>query len=89
MALGTLYRNLNDLVEKGILAEVQIPQQKQKYELVKQQHAHMVCEVCDQVMDVDADMHGIIDKIGDKGKFHVLNATVVLSGVCEDCQKGK
>lgn len=89
MALGTLYRNLNDLVEKGILAEVQIPQQKQKYELVKTPHAHLVCEVCDSVVDVDADLHGVINSIGDKGKFHVLGTTVVLSGVCESCQKGK
>lgn len=86
MALGTLYRNLNDLVEKGILSEIQVPKQKQKYEICKTPHAHLVCEKCDSIMDVDADMDMLSESVKNKGVFRITGASVVLSGVCPTCQ---
>ena len=44
MSLATVYKNLTFMQEAKIIDEVKLPNQKQRYELVKNPHIHLVCE---------------------------------------------
>ena len=46
VSLATIYKNINAMVEKVFLSEVKIPNTKSVYELVKTEHAHLVCSCC-------------------------------------------
>ena len=43
LSLSTIYRNINEMLRKGILSEVKLANKKDNYELTKANHAHLVC----------------------------------------------
>ena len=53
VSLATIYKNINAMVEKVFLSEVKIPNSKSVYELVKTEHAHLVCSCCGYIEDID------------------------------------
>ena len=42
ISLATIYKNLTSMQEVHIVDEVKLPNQKQRYELVKQPHIHLI-----------------------------------------------
>ena len=44
VSLATIYKNINSMVERVFLSEVKIPNEKSVYELIKTEHAHLVCK---------------------------------------------
>jgi Fur family peroxide stress response transcriptional regulator len=87
LALGTLYRNLSELSQKKILAEVALPGQKQKYEILKTPHVHLVCERCGKIEDKTLDLSSVIAQIEDLSRFKISGNAVTFTGICEACQK--
>jgi Fur family peroxide stress response transcriptional regulator len=87
LALGTLYRNLGELSQKNILAEVVLPGQKQKYEILKAPHVHLVCEVCGKVEDKALDLSSVIAQVEAQSRYKINSNAVTFSGVCEACRK--
>jgi len=87
MSQGTLYRNVNDLTNKGILTEVKTQQQKQKYEILKEPHIHLECEKCTKLEDLHIDTNKFIENVTIKSGYTILNSQIVLSGICKECQK--
>lgn len=87
LALGTLYRNLNELSQKNILAEVALPGQKQKYEIQKAPHIHLVCETCGKIEDKALDLHRVIAQVEAESHYKISSNAVTFTGICEACQK--
>ncbi|CZE45897.1 Fur family transcriptional regulator [Campylobacter geochelonis] len=54
ISLATVYKNLNTLIEQGLVVEVSIPNQKSKFDIYEYPHIHVVCEKCGFVRDFDA-----------------------------------
>ena len=52
VSLATIYKNINAMVEKVFLSEVKIPNSKSVYELIKTEHAHLVCSSCGHIEDI-------------------------------------
>ena len=89
LALGTLYRNLNDLKETGILTEVKLPERKSRYEISKEPHVHMVCESCGAVEDVVADTGDLLLRMEEQTGYDVLRSELVFIGTCSRCKTAK
>lgn len=87
LALGTLYRNLSELSQKKILSEVTLPGQKQKYEILKAPHVHLVCEVCGKIEDKELDLKDVIAQVEAQSRYKISSNAVTFSGICETCQK--
>ena len=87
ISLATIYKNINAMIEKVFLAEVKIPNTKSVYELVKSEHAHLVCSSCGHIEDVEVDTSAILNEISSMSKFKINSTDVVLSGVCPNCSK--
>ena len=43
ISLATVYKNIEMLLEKGVLAEVPLTGRKSKYEIKKHDHIHLIC----------------------------------------------
>ncbi|MCI6988703.1 MAG: transcriptional repressor [Campylobacter sp.] len=54
ISLATVYKNLNTLIEKGIVVEVNAPNQKSRFDIVEEPHIHIVCKKCSHVMDLSS-----------------------------------
>ena len=55
LSLGTVYRNLNGLVEMGRLRRVTIPGQADRFDRTLAEHDHLFCRNCGRVVDVQLD----------------------------------
>lgn len=84
LSLGTVYRNLNSLVEAGRVRRVSIPGQADRFDHTLPWHSHMYCTVCGCVTDADVDEKQVMRLVKNQ-KGRVEECAVVLLGVCEDC----
>ena len=63
---GTVYRNLDILVEEGDLRKVEVPDGPNRFDLTLKNHYHVRCVNCGEISDVDMDeILGLLEKIHD------------------------
>ena len=55
LSLGTVYRNLNSLVEAGRVRRVSIPGRADRFDHTLCWHSHLYCTACGGVVDADVD----------------------------------
>ncbi|RXJ79272.1 Fur family transcriptional regulator [Arcobacter sp. F2176] len=87
ISLATIYKNVNSMVEKFFISEVKIPNEKSVYELIKEEHSHLVCEKCKKIEDIIIDTSSVLKELESQSKFNVKHANVVFTGVCSECAK--
>jgi len=88
ISLGTVYRNLNLLVELGKIRKVDsIDSSSTRYDARNDEHSHLYCLNCKKVIDIDLDFFKPIDaEIKKEFGFEVQEHDIVLKGICSDCQ---
>ena len=88
LSLATIYKNIELMVEKGVLVEVPIVGKKSKYELTKEDHIHLVCTECGMVEDkMCADRtESIFHELSQHEHFQLHKRQINLYGICEACQ---
>jgi Fur family transcriptional regulator, peroxide stress response regulator len=87
ISLATIYKNINAMIEKVFLSEVKIPNTKSVYELVKTEHAHLVCSCCGAIEDIKLDPTSILNEVSTLSSFKIDSTNIVLSGICPKCSK--
>ena len=88
ISLATVYKNLNTLLDEGVVVEVNAPNKKSRYDIYQMPHIHVVCEKCGNVTDLfmdDTFNKDVLKNIERKaGNFiRKLNITATV----EDCEK--
>lgn len=86
ISLGTVYRNLNKLVEEGKALRLTI-NNEYRYDGLSKNHAHAVCERCGKIMDV---LHMSISKSLNSitlKNFSPRRIKIVITGMCDQCKK--
>lgn len=89
LSLGTVYRNLNVLIEDGLIITVGSVNGEVRYDANTSNHSHFVCTKCGRVDDVFLDLSidsrypEVEDIIGGSVKGHSLN----YFGLCKNCSK--
>lgn len=88
MSLATIYKNLTSMQEARIIVEVKLPNQKQKYEFIKQPHVHLVCEKCGNIQDIhfDSSIKDLQKICESQTHYKIRDASVALFGICPECQ---
>jgi len=87
ISLATLYKNINAMIETSLLKEVKLPHMKSKYEIVKTPHAHLICEKCGALEDLEMNMDTLHSLITPQSHFKVHQTDLIFSGICQNCQK--
>lgn len=84
---GTVYRNLNLLVEAGMITAVRVPGGS-RFDKRVDCHAHLVCSECGAVMDAPVPYDASLDAGAEHetGFLHIKHATVFY-GICPACQR--
>jgi len=87
LSLATVYNNILKMQNIGVVVEVPISGKKSKYELIKDDHIHLICQKCGSVIDKDinCDIEQIFDKISVENSFILSSTQNNLYGVCKDC----
>ena len=84
----TVYRNLRQLAQNGVIRHVSLPDGLERYDGRIAQHYHFKCRICGSIIDVDMNyLSGINEAVQGKYGFQVDEHDVVFSGVCLQCKK--
>lgn len=85
----TLYRELEFLLAEKIVKEINLREDKKRYELADSaHHHHLVCLNCKRVEDIDLqnDLSKQEEVIKNTKNFKVINHSLEFFGLCKNCQ---
>lgn len=84
---GTVYRNLNVLVDRNEVTHVKVPT-ADRYDLRLDKHYHLFCICCGAVWDAPLTYQDEYDQqIETETGFHVERHRTIFEGICAECQK--
>lgn len=85
---ATLFRNINKMVEEGILLRIEVPGGASRYELCAPKHYHAKCMVCGELFDVEMEyIPDLESKVKDAHGFQFSGHDIIFSGICSSCRK--
>lgn len=85
---ATVYRNLNQLAEKNIVLRVEIPNGADRYDYNAENHYHIRCIKCGEVMDAQIPyMNELNTEIEKVNEIAIVAHHIVFDGVCSQCKK--
>lgn len=92
IGVATVYRNLKQLEETGIITKSPVGQSAALYELAQtdggHSHHHLVCTGCGKVEDLETDLLEDIESFVDRKKgFEVSDHRLQIFGLCRSCRK--
>jgi Fe2+ or Zn2+ uptake regulation protein len=87
VSLGTVYRNLNNMVTRGELMKIAVPNEADHYDTRTHEHQHVKCSHCQKVFDVDmAVPQSFRDKIKKETGFEIGRLHMMGIGLCQKCR---
>lgn len=90
ISLATLYRNLNQLTENGMIKKIDGLETSSHYDHNTNEHYHFICTKCRRVFDIDAEVAPeLIRRTEEKTDFLIENHDIVFSGICKDCRQSE
>ena len=85
---GTVYRNLDILVEEGALRKVEVSEGPNRFDFTLKNHYHVRCVKCGEVSDVDMDeILDLMKKIHDTHGIEFLDYDISFKGICPKCRE--
>ncbi|MGA1825468.1 MAG: Fur family transcriptional regulator [bacterium] len=89
IALGTVYRNLDYLVNAGLIQQLEIKGEKKRYDGNTSPHYHIRCINCGRVDDVHMPINQELEKTAKKEcNFEILGHSLEFKGICMHCKSG-
>lgn len=74
ISLGTVYKNLEKFVEKGIIKRVKTGDEILRYDAVGEMHHHLYCTDCDRIEDFyDEELNIMLEKFFSKKNIPNFN----------------
>jgi len=88
ISLGTVYRNLKNLVEEGAIREIHTGGQPARFDGNTGRHYHIRCLGCGRVNDLPLSVDTRVeDEAGRAMNYRIVGHHVEVLGVCPLCQK--
>jgi len=85
IGLGTIYRNLQVLLEEGKIRELNYGKSQSRFDGDPSPHYHFVCEKCGRVMDFDSDVMPVPEEVLMHAPGQVKYHRLECYGICEEC----
>ncbi len=85
---GTVYRNLNILVEQGLARKIDFGSTFDRYDANTDPHYHFICERCGSIIDLEMPVDEELNRNVEKLSHHKANRhRIEFYGFCETCTK--
>jgi len=85
ISLGTVYRNLNQLVEHNALNAIRHGSVVH-YDGNTSEHLHFICDICNKIYDLYHPVDELISNINKNSKHNITGGHFQLTGICENCK---
>ena len=83
LSLGTVYRNLHQMAQEGMLQELEGP--TARFDACLAPHAHIRCTCCGRVMDLSALEEPAPVRSAAETGWQVERYSLMLEGICPAC----
>jgi Fe2+ or Zn2+ uptake regulation protein len=88
LSLGTVYRNLEVLVEEGTVDEVVRAGGPARYDANVEPHHHFTCDGCGRIVDVDVPVPpGFVKRLKGAHGLHARRVSISFYGLCSECDE--
>ena len=82
---ATVYNTLHELVDIGMLRELDLGLGERHYDIPAEEHAHLVCLGCGRIEDVPFDHDALTLSLRHARGFQVVDQIVMFRGYCPAC----
>jgi len=90
ISLGTVYRNLNLLAEKGEIITIQHAGQRKRFDGNHNPHYHFRCLKCGRIYDLSIEQDLQLSAVVPKSSQHQIQGyQLTFNGTCQSCQQRK
>lgn len=83
IAMGTVYRNLAQLVNEGRIRKLSVPDGPDRYDGCTRPHEHLFCDSCGKVVDIWCG--DLTEMIESRTGCRIASYTLDLHGLCPVC----
>ena len=86
LSMGTVYRNLNILVEQGLIRKIDFGSTFDRYDANTGPHYHFVCERCGSITDLPMPIDNALNERVERNTgFKARRHRIEFYGLCETC----
>lgn len=88
ISTGTVYRNVNLLIQEGKVRRLTMPDSPDRYDIELHQHYHMTCARCGRLFNIESPYLAELDRsIEQSTGFTIQGHTIFFKGVCPLCRQ--
>jgi Fur family peroxide stress response transcriptional regulator len=88
LSLGNVYRNLNILLEQGLIKKIDFGSTFDRYDANIARHYHFICEKCGSITDLAMPIIDELNKrVDDETNFKTRRHRIEFYGICDRCDE--
>lgn len=88
LSLATVYKNLATLARMGMVVQVNVPDDDERFEANLHPHANFLCVSCREITDIDGPQFGEFeDRVRAAVKGEVDQVQILIRGTCARCRR--
>ena len=87
LSLGTVYRNLNLLVDIGQLRRIGVPGEADRYDWQLETHPHLFCRRCKKVLNLAMQSDALEALVQSCPGIQAEDYNFIVTGLCPDCKQ--
>ncbi len=88
ISLGTVYRNLELLVEMGLATRLGAPASEARFDGTVGPHCHVRCVRCGSVADAEGlSQEAVLGEVDELSGYAVIGCHLEYQGICPECRR--
>ena len=87
MSLATVYKKMEIFAKIGVVKVLKWEEDEHRYDYNTTPHAHIRCEKCNRVIDIDMDQEGLRQQAAEQSGFVVNGVSISFVGICPECRE--
>jgi Fe2+ or Zn2+ uptake regulation protein len=89
LSLGTVYRNLNILMEQGLIRKIDFGSTFDRFDANTGPHYHFVCERCGSIIDLELPVdEALNNRVNRVTPYTARRHRIEFFGICDRCRGG-
>jgi len=89
MNLSTIYRNLDQLHQQGIIGKSMLEGSAYYYLNHHDHHHYMICRSCQKMVPIDCHLDDMAKAIAKKERFTITGHDMTIYGYCHECYQNQ
>lgn len=88
VGMTTLYRNLNQLADAGLIKKIDGLEPSAHFDHNTFEHYHFICEKCKKIYDIPSSVApDLVKNTTEATGFDITSHDIVFHGICSECKR--